>query len=121
MENSIVRLVWKCSSPEKTNLYLAVDEGAMLHMVLSRNAISYFEDVMISYIGGTQDTKHKGVFYDIVDSIHDQLGDHGVDAVLSGVTVIIQKIDNDAIGELPCEKIYTYECDHDGEVKIFHE
>lgn len=121
MNNSIVRLVWNHASPKETDLHLAVDKDTMLHIVLERTTMSCLEDAMICYIEGTQKRSEHSIFPVIVDTIHASLGDKGVDAVLSGMAIITQKMDNDAQGEIPCESVYTYSCDSNGEVKISHE
>lgn len=121
MDNSIVRLVWDHTSPKETNLHITADEGVVLHIVLERKAVSHLEDAMISFIGGTQPHSDSSIIYVIANAIHEGIGDRGMDAVLSGMAIIAQKMDNDSQGEMPCEKTYTYSCDNTGEVEISHE
>lgn len=121
MNVTSVGLMWDYDVHDEIFIHISLEEEKLMSVTLSHELAHQLEDVMIDYIGDCDMKHYEGILCSVANTIHDNLGNEGFDAVLSGVSAIVHKMDMISKGEDVCEKTYLYACNSQGSVKIQHD
>lgn len=116
-----VGLIWDYDVHDEIFTHISLEEEKLMSVTLSHELAHQLEDVMIDYIGDCDMKHYEGILCSVANAIHDNLGNEGFDAVLSGVSTIVHKMDMISKGEYVYEKHIYMTCNSQGSVKIQHD
>lgn len=121
MNVTSVGLMWDYDVHDEIFIHISLEKEKLMSVALSYELAHQLEDVMIDYIGNCDMEHYEDILCSVANTIHDNLGNEGFDAVLSGVSTIVHKMDMISKGEVPCEKTYLYACNSQGSINIQHD
>ena len=104
MNVTSVGLMWDYDVHDEIFIHISLEEEKLMSVTLSHELAHQLEDVMIDYIGDCDMKHYEGILCSVANTIHDNLGNEGFDAVLSGVSTIVYKMDMISKGEDVYEK-----------------
>lgn len=125
MNNDVVHLVWRKNNPERVYLYVNIDNNEV-NMEMDSPTAHFVEDSVIDYIEENGAVEHgnmkhlHSIVFSLISYLHEKMGDRGVDNFLSGLSIILYKVDDMSQRNIVCDKEYTYSCLDSGRVNIIH-